>query len=128
MSPQEFLAHLEDLYHKAGSVVTTGTLRDRFVAGLNESLRDRVEVFPYKDFNDLILTAQRYHEQDIPKGRQWQGSSTRYPSRPSVHSVSTERSSSSMQRGTGPPRGAIRSAPPSVTPIVTPPPATSERV
>ena len=127
LSPQEFLAHLEDLYYKAGSVVSTGTLRDRFVAGLNEHLRDRVEVLPYRDFNELVLTAQRYHEQDIRKRRQWQGSSTRYTSRPSVHSVSTERSSSSMQPGTGPPRGAVQAAPPRAAPIVTPPPATSER-
>ena len=112
MSPQEFLAHLEDLYHKAGSVVSTGTLRDRFVAGLNESLRDRVEVLPFQDFNDLILTAQRYHEQDVRKRRQWSTSTNRYSSGSYSAPYSTNRSASATQTKTGPPRSTVPSTAP----------------
>ena len=57
LNPLEFYSKLEDMLYKVNISATPATLRCRFLAGLNTSICDRLEVLPIKDINSLMHAA-----------------------------------------------------------------------
>ena len=47
---------------------TETTTIARFLSGLNLEIRDRVELFPYRDLNDLIQLCIKVEQQNLRKG------------------------------------------------------------
>jgi len=58
-----------DLYMMRASIREEETTTiARFLSGLNIEIRDKMEVLPYRDFNDLIQLCIKVEQQNLRKG------------------------------------------------------------
>jgi len=87
---QEKSMSVEEYKHKMELYMMRASIREeetttiaRFLSGLNVEIRDKVELFPYRDLNDLIQLFIKVEQQNLRKGssRKESSYSNSYPKR-----------------------------------------------
>ncbi|KAG2405923.1 uncharacterized protein HKW66_Vig0051780 [Vigna angularis] len=68
MSVEEYRQKMELYMMRAGIREEEGTTISRFLSGLNLDIRDRVELLPYQDLNDLVQICIKVEQQHLRKG------------------------------------------------------------
>ena len=67
MTVEEYRQKMELYMMRAGIVEGPETTLARFLSGLNFEIRDRVELLPYRDLNDLVQMCIKVEQQNLRK-------------------------------------------------------------
>nr|KYP42691.1 hypothetical protein KK1_035877 [Cajanus cajan] len=67
MSLKEYIQHMELYMMRAGIREEKNITISRFLSGLNVDIRDKVELLPYRDLNDLVQLCIKVEQQNLRK-------------------------------------------------------------
>ena len=83
MSVEEYRQKMELYMMRSSIMESEPTTIARFLSGLNLEIKDRVELFPFQDLNDLIQLCTKVEQQNLRKtsSRREGSYSNSYPKR-----------------------------------------------